>query len=153
ISSSALNGWLWEDITLAGVEGEWWHITRSGIRLGALVGAGYGGDQIGRLLALRGWVIGDTIGGVNGGLAVAGRAPRTDIFNERDQRPAPYSWLSVGDEAEIVALRLGVMDNRGNESRRGVWHTHFTTVGLVLHPVPHVDVLAQYLDGVARVQA
>ena len=153
ISSSALNSWLWEDISLAGAEGEWWHTTRSGIRLGALAGAGYGGDQIGRLLALRGWVMGDTIGGINGNLALPNRAERTDIFNERDHRPALYSWLSLGDEGEIASVKLGVIDNRGDESRPGVWHTRFTTVGLVLHPLPRVDVLAQYLDGVARVAA
>lgn len=151
ISSSALNSWLWEDISVAGVEGEWWHTTRSGIKLGALAGAGYGGDQIGRLLALRGWVLGDTIGGINGNLALPNRGERTDIFNERDQRPAVYGWLSAGDEAQIVSLKLGIIDNRGDESAPGVWHTRFTTVGLVVHATPHIDLLAQYLDGVARV--
>jgi hypothetical protein len=151
ISSSALNSWLWEDISLAGVEGEWWHTTRSGIRLSALAGAGYGGDQIGRLLALRGWVMGDTIGGINGTLALPNRGERTDIFNERDQRPAVYGWLSVGDEGERISLKLGIIDNRGDESRPGVWHTRFTTVGLVFHATPHIDLLAQYLNGVARV--
>jgi len=151
ISSSALNSWLWEDISLAGVEGEWWHTTRSGIKLGALAGAGYGADQTARLLALRGWVLGDTIGGINGNLALPNRGERTDIFNERDQRPAVYGWLTAGDEGEIVSLKLGWMDNRGDESAPGVWHTHFTTVGLVLHPIPHIDLIAQYLDGVARV--
>ena len=71
------------------------------MRLGALVGAGYGGDQIGRLLALRGWVMGDTIGGVNGDLALPNGNPRTDIFVERDHRPALYGWLSLADENEI----------------------------------------------------
>jgi hypothetical protein len=153
ISSSALDNWLWEDITLAGAEGEWWHTTRSGIKLGALAGAGYGGDQIGRLLALRGWVLGDTIGGINGNLALPNRGERTDIFNERDQRPAVYGWLSVGDEGEIVSLKLGMIDNRGDESRPGVWHTRFTTVGLVIHATARIDLLAQYLNGVARVAA
>jgi hypothetical protein len=151
ISSSALDSWLWEDISLAGVEGEWWHTTRSGIKLGALAGAGYGADQTARLLALRGWVLGDTIGGINGNLALPNRGERTDIFNERDQRPAVYGWLTAGDEGEIVSVKLGLMDNRGDESAPGVWHTRFTTVGLVVHPIPHVDLIAQYLDGVARV--
>jgi hypothetical protein len=153
ISSSALNSWLWEDIDLAGLEGEWWHTIGSGLKLDALVGAGYGGDQMGRLLALRGWVLGDTVGGINGDLALPGRPDRTDIFNERDHRPALYSWLSLGDEGDIAALKFGHMDNRGDENDRGVWHTHFSTVGLVLHPVPQIDVIAQYLDGVARVKA
>jgi hypothetical protein len=153
ISASALNSWLWEDINLAGAEGEWWHTTHGGLRLGALLGAGYGGDQIGRLLALRGWVIGDTIAGINGDLALPGRAGRTNIFNERDQRPALYSWLSVGDEAQTAALKFGTIDNRGDESKPAVWHTRLNIVGLVLHVNPRIDVLAQYLDGVARVHA
>jgi hypothetical protein len=153
ISASALNSWLWEDISLAGAEGEGWVVTRSGLRLSALVGAGYGGDQIGRILALRGWVIGDTLGGVNGDLALPGREDRTSIFNDRDHRPAVYSWLSLGDAGEIASAKLGVIDNRGDESDPGVWHTHFTTVGIVLHPHPRLDVLAQYLEGAARVRS
>lgn len=153
ISASALNSWLWEDVSLAGAETEGWYVTQSGIRLAALVGAGYGGDQIGRILALRGWVMGDTLAGINGDLALPGRQDRTSIFNERDHRPTVYSWLSVGDAAEIASAKVGVIDNRGDESSRGVWHTHAATVGLVLHPHPRFDVLAQYLDGVARVRS
>jgi hypothetical protein len=153
ISASALNSWLWEDIDLAGLEAEWWRTPRSGLKLGALVGAGYGGDQMGRVLALRGWVLGDTFGGINGDLALPGRTERTDIFNERDQRPALYGWLTVGDERDVATVKLGYMDNRGDENARGVWHTHFSTVGLTVHPVPQIDVVAQYLDGVARVLA
>lgn|SRR6185437_14053472 len=153
ISSSLLNSWIWEDILLSGAEGEWWHTTQSGLRLGVLIGGGYGTDQIGRLLALRGWVMGDTIGGINGSLALPGGGARTDIFNERDHRPALYSWLSLGDEAEVASVRFGAIDNQGDEGRPGVWHTRFATVGLVVHPIPRVDVIAQYLDGVARVHA
>jgi hypothetical protein len=152
ISASALNSWLWEDASLAGAEAEGWYVTRSAIRLGALAGAGYGGDQIGRILALRGWVVGDTLAGINGDLALPGRTDRTSIFNERDHRPTVYSWVSVGDAEEIASARLGIIDNRGDESSPGVWHTHATTVGLVLHPYRRVDVLAQYLDGAARVR-
>jgi hypothetical protein len=151
ISAAALNSWLWEDISLAGAEGEWWHTSRSGLRLGALVGAGYGEDQMGRLLALRGWAIGDTLGGINGDLALPARQERTDIFNERDQRPALYTWLTLGDEHDRASLKFGFMDNNGDQSQAGVWHTHFSTVGLVLHPHPRIDLLVQYLDGVAKV--
>ena len=48
ISASALNSWLWEEISLAGIESEWWHDTRSGLRLGITLGAGYGPDQLGK---------------------------------------------------------------------------------------------------------
>ena len=153
ISASALNSWLWEDISLAGAEGEGWYVTRSGLRLGALAGAGFGGDQIGRILALRGWVMGDTLAGINGTLALPGHSDRTSIFNDRDHRPAVYSWLSVGDVGEVASARLGVVDNRGDESSPGVWHTHFTTLGIVLHPYHRIDVLAQYLEGAARVRS
>jgi hypothetical protein len=153
ISTSALNSWLWEDISLAGLEGEWWRTTRAGIRFDALVGAGYGGDQIGRLLALRGWVLGDTVAGINGELALPGRTDRTDIFNARDHRPTVYGWLSAEDPAQVASLKVGLLDNQGDQDISGVWHTHFSTVGLVLHPLARVDVLVQYLAGVARVRA
>ncbi|MBS0419649.1 MAG: hypothetical protein JSR66_18210 [Proteobacteria bacterium] len=153
ISSSALNSWLWEDISLAGAEGEWWHTTGTGIKLDAVVGAGAGADQTGRLLALRGWVMGDTLSGINGSLALPGRSERTDIFNERDQRPALYGSLSLGDEADTVSVKLGMFDNSGDESSRGVWHTHFTTAGLAIHATSHIDLLTQFLTGTARVAA
>jgi hypothetical protein len=151
ISASALDSWLWEDMSVAGIEGEWWRTSRSGFRFDALFGAGYGGDQIGRILALRGWVMGDTIAGINGDLALPGRPDRTDIFNERDHKPTVYGWLSVEDPRQIASLKVGLLNNEGDESARSVWHTHFTTVGLVLHPLAHVDLLAQFLDGAARV--
>ena len=153
ITASALNSWLWEDSNLAGVEGEWWHATDSGIRVGALAGVGYGPDQFGRLLALRGWAMGDGLSGLNSDLALPGRTDRTDVFDERDDRPAAYTWLTLSDAQEIATLKVGYFNNRGDEREPGVWHTHFNTVGLVLHPHPSIDVLAQYLDGVARVAA
>jgi hypothetical protein len=152
ISASALNSWLWEDISLAGAEAEGWYVSGSGVRLGALVGAGYGGDQIGRLLALRGWVMGDTLGGINGDLAVP-HGQRTRIFSNTDHQPALYTLLSLGDVGKIASVNLGVMDNRGDESTPTVWHTHFTTVGVVLNPYRRVDLLVQYLSGTARVRA
>ncbi len=153
LSASALNSWLWEDISLAGAEGEWWRVTRSGWRLGALVGAGYGTDQFGRLLALRGFAIGDGIGGINGDLRLPARPDRTDIFNERDQRPAVYSWLTLGDTGDTASLKVGYFDNLGDEGATGVWHTHFGTAGVTVHPLPRIDLLVQYLNGSAHVRA
>jgi hypothetical protein len=152
ISASTLNNWIGEDIELAGAEGEWWH-TVSGFRFGALVGAGYGADQMGRIIALRGWVLGDTLGGINGSLAVPGRPDRSDTFNERDHRPAFYGWLSASDEDDRIGVKLGYMNNDGDQADNGVWSTHFTTVGLELHPQSHLDLLLQYLDGTARVHS
>jgi hypothetical protein len=153
ISDSALDNWLWEDISLGGAEAEGWYVSEGGVRFGALLGAGYGGDQIGRLLALRGWVIGDTLGGINGDLALPTSGQRVNIFNEKDHQPAIYTWLSVGDTGKIASVNLGVMDNRGDESTPTVWHTHFTTVGVTLNPYRRVDLLAQYLSGTGRVHA
>ena len=153
ISDSALDNWLWEDISLGGAEAEGWYVSEAGVRLGALLGAGYGGDQIGRLLALRGWVVGDTLGGINGDLAPPTPGQRANIFTEKDHQPALYTWLSIGDTGKIASVNLGVMDNRGDENSPTVWHTHFTTVGLTLTPYRRVDLLAQYLSGTGRVHA
>lgn len=153
ISASALNAWLWEDTSLAGLEGEWWRTVKGGIKVDALVGLGYGPDQLGRLLALRGWAIGDGLGGLNGDLQLPARNERTDIFHERDHRPAAYAWVTLSDEQEVVSLKAGYFNNNGDQDVQGVWHTQFTTVGLTVHPVPSIDVLAQYLTGTARVLA
>jgi hypothetical protein len=153
LSASALNAWLWEDTSLAGLEGEWWRTFKGGIKFDALVGVGYGPDQLGRLLALRGWVIGDQLGGWNGDLQLPNRNERTDIFHERDDRPAAYAWVTVSDEQEVVSFKLGYFNNNGDQDVQGVWHTQFTTAGVTVHPVPSIDIVAQYLSGTARVLA
>lgn len=150
ISASALNSWLWEELPLAGLEGEWWHATDGGLRLGAIVGAGIGPDQLGRLLALRGWAMGDSLSGLNSDLPLPS-GERTDIFDERDHRPAAYAWLTLGDARERATLRVGYFDNRGDQATAGVWNTHFSTVGVVLHPHPRLDLVVQYLEGEARI--
>jgi hypothetical protein len=152
ISASALNSWLWEDISLAGVEGEWWRDTQGGLRFGALAGVGYGPDLFGRLLAVRGWVMGDAQAGINGDLPLP-NGTRTDIFDERDDRPAAYTWITLGDTAERVAVKLGYFDNLGDQDEAGVWHTRLATLGTVFHPAPSIDVVLQYLRGKAQVQA
>ena len=151
ISASALNSWLWEDVSLAGVEGEWWKDTPSGLRLGVLAGIGYGPDLFGRLLAVRGWAIGDGLGGFNGDLPLP-NGTRTDIYDESDGRPAVYTWVTAGDVGERVALKFGYFDNRGDQDNPGVWHTRVATAGVVFHPHPSVDVIVQALRGKARVQ-
>ena len=151
ISASALNSWLWEDASLAGLEGEWWHETSWGLRLGALVGAGFGPDRMARLLALRGWALGDGISGINSDVPLPRRTERQRIFDERDNRPAGYSLLTLSDKNEVASLKVGQFDNRGDQATNGVWRTKFTVVGVTLHPFSHIDVLAQYLDGSAQV--
>ena len=151
ISASALNSWLWEEFSVAGVEAEWWRETENGLRLGVLGGVGYGPDLFGRLLALRGWAMGDGVGGVNGDLPLP-NGTRTDIFDERDDRPAAYTWITIGDAKERAALKFGYLDNMGDQGEAGVWHTRIGTVGATLRPHPSVDVVVQYLDGKARVR-
>jgi hypothetical protein len=150
ISASALDSWLWEELNLAGAEGEWWHATQNGLRWDVVLGAGYGPDQLGRLVALRGWAIGDGVSGVNGDLPLP-NGTRMDTFNERDHRPALYTWITLGDADERAALKLGLLDNLGDQDTAGVWHTRLAVVGTVLHPHPRVDFIAEYLRGEAHV--
>ncbi len=147
LTPSALNSWLREDASLAGLEGEWWHETSGGLRVGALVGTGFGPDRMARLLALRGWAMGDGISGINSDVPLPNRTERQRIFDERDHRPAVYSMITLSDKNEIASLKVGHFDNLGDQRTDGVWHTRFTTVGITLHPHSSIDVLAQYLDG------
>jgi len=152
ISASALDTWLWEEINLTGVEGDWWHVTRGGLRLGMTLGAGYGPDQLGRLLALRGFTIGDQVSGHNTYLPLP-NGNRTDIVEERDHRPAAYTWISVGDAGDRAALRLGYLDNFADQDADGSWHTRLATIGTIIHPWPRLDLVVQYLRGKALVRA
>ena len=151
LSASALNTWLWEEFTLAGLEGEWWRESPGGLKFGLLAGAGFGPDLFGRLVAVRGWVMGDQLGGVNGDLPLP-NGTRTDIFDERDDRPAAYLLATIGDSEERATLTLGALDNGGDQDEPGVWSTQLVTIGATLRPHPNVDVVLQYLDGEARVR-
>jgi hypothetical protein len=151
LSASALDNWLWEEISLAGLEAEWWHQAGRGPRFGIVVGGGFGPDQLGRLLALRGWVLGDGLSGLNSDLPLP-NGTRTDIFDERDDRPAAYALATLSDAGERAALKVGYFDNRGDQNADGSWNTHFTTIGTVLHPLPNLDIVAQYLRGTALVR-
>ena len=128
ITASALNSWLWEEISLAGVEAEWWHEPEAGPRLGVTLGLGYGPDQLGKLLALRGWAMSDSLSAVNADLPLPD-GPRLDIFHERDHRPAAYASVALSDREERGAFKFGYMDNMGDQSTPGVWHTRFSTIG------------------------
>jgi hypothetical protein len=151
ISASALNSWLWEEFSIAGLEGEWWHEAESGLRLGLLAGAGVGPDLFGRLLALRGFAMGDAVGSVSGDLPLP-NGTRTDLFDEQDDRVAAYALVTLGDSGERATLKLGAFDNRGDQGVAGVWRTRLATAGLTVHPHPQLDVLFQYLEGEARVR-
>lgn len=147
LTPSALNTWLWEEIRLVGVEGEWWRVTSGGIRLSLLAGAGFGQDQLGRLLALRGWVLSDYLSGVNGNLPLPQSRERVSVFDERDHRPVIYTWFTVSDPQNRGELRLGYFDNLGDQGTQGVWETRFGTLGAIVHPLANMDLLFQYLVG------
>ncbi len=97
ITPSALNSWLWEDASLAGLEGEWWRETSAGVRIGALVGTGFGPDRMARVLAVRGWAMGDGISGINSDLPLPNRTERQRVFDERDHRPPCILMLTLSD--------------------------------------------------------
>jgi len=147
LTPAALNTWLWEEVRLVGMEGEWWRVTHKGVRLGLLAGAGFGPDQLGRLLALRGWVLSDYLSGVNGDLPLPAHRVRMSVFDERDHRPSVYTWLTLSDERDRGELRLGYFDNLGDQGTKGVWETRFGTIGALLHPLARMDLLLQYLQG------
>ena len=102
-------------------------------------------------MAVRGWAVGDGLSGVNADLLLP-TGVRTEIFDERDDRAAAYTWLSIGDAGERVSLRVGLFDNFGDQEVDGVWHTRFATAGVTVHPHPSVDVIVQYLSGEASVR-
>ncbi len=154
LTPSALNTWLWEEVHQVGLEAEWWRITSAGVRVGILGGAGFGPDQMARLLAPRGWVLSDYQSGINSDLPHTPRGtPDTSVFDERDNRPALYSRVSLSDTQNRGELSLGYYDNMGDQATRGVWRTRFGTVGAVLHPHANIDLLAQYLGGSAQSRA
>jgi hypothetical protein len=151
VSASALNNWLWEEISVAGVEGEWRHEPERGLHVGVVVGAGYGPDRLGRLLALRGWTLGDGLSGLGSELPLP-NGTRTEIFDELDDRPAAYTWITLADSQQRAALRMGYFDNRGDLDVANVWHTRLALAGATLQLAPSIDLIMQYLRGEALVR-
>lgn len=150
LTPSALNTWLWEEIRSVGLEADWWRLLPRGFRVGFLAGTGFGPDQLGRLLALRGWVLSDFLSGLNSELPlldVPGES--VSVFDEMDHRPLVYGWATVAEPGGRAELKAGYFDHLGNQDRAGVWETRFGTVGAVLHPIGRVDLVVQYLTGEA----
>ena len=150
LTPSALNTWLWEEAKVVGFEADWWRETHSGWRLTVLAGTGFGADQAGHLLAVRGWTLHDALSGVNSQLPLPGSGRgNVEVFDERDHRPAVYTWLTLQDPDKWGLLGIGYFDNLGDQGKRGVWETRYGTVGAVLHPLSQVDFLVQYMAGSA----
>ena len=150
LTPSALNSWLWEEGHVVGIEGEWWRVTQSRLRLGLLVGSGFGQDQSGHLLAVRGWVLSDALHGVNSDLPLPVRGEHVPAFDEQDHRPSLYVWFTLRDLQRQAELGIGYFDNFGDQDEDGVWETRFGVLGLTLHPLAQMDVVTQYLMGTAR---
>lgn len=147
LTPSALNSWLWEEGRPVGLEGEWWREARDAIRVSAFGGLGWGPDQMGILLAERGWVLSDYQSGINGDLPIPATGGETSVFDERDGRPALYAGAAVSDPSHVVELRLGYFDNLGDLATTGVWETRFAQAGMVLEPVAGLELMMQGLLG------
>jgi hypothetical protein len=136
-----------EDQRIVGAEAEWWRVVPNGTRAGVFFGTGWGPDRTGSLLAQRGWVLRDHLSGVNSDLPLPQPGWEARAFDERDGRPAIYSGLSLRDPWEIGEFRLGYLDNLGDQRTQAVWETRYGTAGVVLRPLPRIELLFQYLAG------
>jgi hypothetical protein len=152
LTSSALSTWMWEEGRMVGAAVDWWRVLPNGMRFSLLFGSGFGPDQMGRLLAVRGWVLSDALAGVNSDAPLPLKGATVSVFDERDHRPSLYSLATLADEREILSLRLGYFDSLGDQGTEGVWETRFGTAGVILRPIGRLELLAQYMEGVAMVR-
>ncbi len=150
LTPAALNAWTWEEIRPVGLEAEWWRALAADTRFSLLGGFAFGTDQVARVLAGRGWVLSDYVSGVNADLPLARDGQRNSVFNEDDGRPALYVLATLADRRRFGELILGYFDNLGDQGAGDAWETRFGTLGAVLHPLPFVDLLVQYLYGDAQ---
>jgi hypothetical protein len=147
LTPSALTSWLWEEGRVLGAEGHWWHATPAGPEVAAFAGLGWGPDQQGILLARRGWVLSDFLSGANSELPLLDGDGFTEVFDERDGRPALYAGASVTDPWKIGSAHAGYFDNLGDLAVSGVWETRYGVAGVALTPVAGLDVTVQMLYG------
>jgi hypothetical protein len=147
LTPSAVGTWLWEEPRIVGLEAETWRSLGDVARISLVGGLGWGQDELGWLLAERGFVLSDFLSGVNSELKVPTKGKESSVFKERDGRPAVYAAVSLRDTNEIGELRLGYFDNIGDQSTRGNWATRFGTAGVLLHPWSKLDVGFQVLAG------
>jgi len=147
LTPSALASWLWEEGRIAGFEGHWWRGGPGEGEVAAFAGLGWGPDQQGILLARRGFVLSDFLSGANSRLPIPGTDQLTTVFDERDGRPALYVGGSVSDPWRIGSAHAGYWDNLGDLSVEGVWETRYGVAGVVLQPLPGLDVTTQMLIG------
>ena len=152
LTPSALSTWVWEEGRIVGAAVDWWRVMANGMRFSFLFGSGFGPDQMGRLLAVRGWVLSDVLAGVNGDAPLPIKGVTMSVFDELDYRPSLYALATVTDERAIISFRLGYFDSLGDQGTTGVWETRFGTAGVILRPIGRLEVLAQYMEGAAMVR-
>jgi hypothetical protein len=142
-----LTTWLWEEGRVVGLEGEYWHSTSNGSEFGVLIGSGWGPDRAGILLGQRGWVMSDWIAGVNSDLPLLGPAGSTNVFDEKDGRPAVYLSIHAGALDGMVQARAGYFDNIADLGEEGAWETRYGVGAVGLQPLAGLDLLVQGLIG------
>lgn len=147
LTPSALNTWLWEEPRIVGLEGETWRALGEFARIDLVGALGWGPDELGWLLAERGFVLSDFLSGVNSELPVPTGSKESRVFRERDGRPALYAAVRIRDAWQVGELRLGYFDNLGDQSEKGTWETRFGTAGVLLQPWSKLDVGFQYMIG------
>jgi hypothetical protein len=152
LTPSALTSWLWEEGRVLGLEGHWWHVTPEDAEVAGFAGLGWGPDQQGILLARRGWVLSDFLSGANSKLPLLDGGGFTEVFDERDGRPALYAGGSVSDPWKIGSAHVGYFDNLGDLAVKGVWETRYGVAGVALQPVRGLDVTVQMLYGKTAVR-
>jgi hypothetical protein len=72
---------------------------------------------------------------------------QTDVFDERDGRPAIYVGVNLEDPWRIGELRAGYFDNLADLGKKGTWETRYGVAGLGAGPGPGLEVLFQCLIG------
>jgi hypothetical protein len=145
LTPSAANSWLWEEVRSVGLEGEGWKMLPGGIRVGLLAGFGWGPDQLGRLLVNRGWVMSDSVAGINSRLPLG--ADPVSPFDERDDRPLVYGGLTAADPWDLLELTAGYLDNLADGEVEAAWRTRFSVFGAHLRPWGPLEIVAQYMSG------
>lgn len=152
LTPSALSTWIWEEGRVVGGAVDWWRVLPNRMRLSLLLGSGFGADQKGHVLAVRGWVMSDALVGINSDLPLPMRRGSVAAFDERDNRPSLYSLATLTNERETFSFHLGYFDTLGDQRVQGVWETRFGTAGMIWRPIGRLEVLAQYLEGVTMVR-
>lgn len=152
LTASALSTWVWEEGRIVGAAVDWWRVLSHGMRFSLLFGSGFGPDQMGRLLAVRGWALSDALAGVNSDTPLPPKGVTMSVFDERDRRPSLYSLATLTDERAILSLRLGYFDTLSDQGTPGVWEARFGTAGMILRPIGRLELLTQYMEGVAMVR-